>query len=338
MTSTVPVIRWGIIGAGDIAERVMAPAMRAAPHAELVAIMRRDRSAAAAFARRHDVPRVYGSVEDIVADPDIQVIYIATPVGRHLPDTLAAAAQGKHILCEKPMALSSGEGEQMRAACERAGIRFMMCFYQRFNARHRKIKQLLAEGTIGQVTAVRANFSGRSPDVPARWRHDRAQAGGGCYMDNASHCIDLLRFLFGDITAAAAFVDTLAARYAVEDSASSLLRLANGAHAVVTSYWSTGDPDEYRNSLLEIQGTEGTIISTPLHEKFSRGTLTVATQQGETVYELEQSTHYAVLEDFAVTIAEERTPAITASDGIAAMRVVEAVYESGRSGRLVQVA
>ena len=138
----------------------------------------------------------------------------------------------------------------MRAACERAGIRFMMCFYQRFNARHRKIKQLLAEGAIGQVTAVRTNFSGRSPDVPARWRHDPVQAGGGCYMDNASHCIDLLRFLFGDITAAAAFIDTLAARYAVEDSASSLLRLANGAHAVVTSYWSTGDPDEYRNSLL----------------------------------------------------------------------------------------
>ena len=166
MTSTVPVIRWGIIGAGDIADRVMAPAMRAAPHAELVAIMRRDRSAAADFARRHDVPRVYGSVEAIVADPDIQAIYVATPVDHHLPDTLAAAAQGKHILCEKPMALSSREGEQMRAAGERAGIRFMMCFYQRFNARHRKIKQLLAEGVIGPVTAVRANFSGRSPDVP----------------------------------------------------------------------------------------------------------------------------------------------------------------------------
>ena len=120
-------------------------------------------------------------------------------------------------------------------------------------------------------------------------------------------------------------------------TASSLLRLANGAHAVVPSYWSTGDPDEQRNSLLEIQGTEGTIISTPLHEKFSGGTLTVATQQGEQVYEFEQSTHYAVLEDFAVTVAEERTPAITASDGIAAMRVVEAVYEAGRSGRVVQL-
>ena len=110
MTSTVPVIRWGIIGAGDIADRVMAPAMRAAPHAELVAIMRRDRLAAAAFARRHDVPRVYGSVENIVADPDIQAIYVATPVARHLPDTLAAAAQGKHILCEKPMALNFARG------------------------------------------------------------------------------------------------------------------------------------------------------------------------------------------------------------------------------------
>src|SRR5258706_6360086 len=143
------------------------------------------------------------------------------------------------------MALSVGEGERMRLAADRANVRFMTCFYQRFNARHRKIRDLLATQAIGRVTAVRMNFSGRSPDREGAWRQDPAKSGGGCYLDNASHCVDLLRFLFGEIVSVSAFVDTLAAGYPVEDTATSILRLANGAHAVVTSYWSTNDPDDF---------------------------------------------------------------------------------------------
>jgi predicted dehydrogenase len=331
-------IRWGIIGAGDIADRVMAPAMRLAPGHELVAVVRRDRAAAAAFAERHGARRAYDTVEALLRDGDVDAVYVATPVARHCPDTLAAAAHGKHVLCEKPLALSVEEGERMRSACERAAVQLMVCFYQRFNARHRQVRALLAAGAIGQVTAVRLNFSGRVVDRPGAWRQDPAQAGGGCYMDNASHCVDLLRFLFGDVVAVSAFVDTLAARYAVEDTATSLLRLANGAHAVVTSYWSSGDPDEERNSLLEVLGTEGAIISTPLHDKFSRGRLTVATGAGERAYAFEESTHVAVLAEFAAALAERRLPAVTAADGIAAVRIVEAVYRSSHTGRVVHLA
>ncbi|MGN6809251.1 MAG: Gfo/Idh/MocA family protein [Thermomicrobiales bacterium] len=330
-------VRWGIIGAGDIAERVMAPAMRAAPHNTLVAVSRRDRAAAAAFAERHGAQRAYDSVEALLRDPEVDAVYIATPVARHCPDALAAAAHGKHILCEKPLALTIAEGEQMRAACAAAGVQFMTCFYQRFNARHRQIRELLAAGAIGQVTAARWTFSGRSADRPGAWRQDPAQAGGGCYMDNASHCVDLLRFLLGEIIVVSAFVDTLAARYAVEDTATSILRLASGAHAVITSYWSTGDPDDERNSRLEIFGTEGAIISTPLHDKFSRGRLTVATRAGEQEYTYETSTHVALLEEFAAALAEGRPPAITVDDGLAALRTVQAVYESARTGATVRV-
>jgi predicted dehydrogenase len=181
------------------------------------------------------------------------------------------------------------------------------------------------------------NFSGRSPDRTGAWSQDPEQAGGGCYMDNASHCIDLLRYLFGEIVAVGAFADTLAARYPVEDTATSLLRLANGAHAVVTSYWSTDDPDVERNSLLEILGTEGAIVSTPLHDKFSRGRLVVASRAGEQTYRFDESTHVAVLEEFAAALAVGRPPSITAEDGVAALRVVEAAYESSRSGRTVRI-
>ncbi len=338
MTDDRSVLRWGIVGAGDIAHRVMAAAMSAAPDHDLVAVCRRDRKSAEEFAAVHGARRAYDSVEALLHDPEIDAVYVATPVARHRPDTLAAAANGKHVLCEKPMALDVAEGEAMRAACAEVGVQLMICFYQRFSARHQRIKELLAAGTIGRVTAVRMNFSGRSPDRPGAWRQDHGQAGGGCYIDNASHCIDLLRFLFGEIVAANAFVDTLAAHYQVEDTATSILRLASGAHAVVTSYWSSGDPDEQRNSLIEILGTDGAIVSAPLHDKFSRGRLSIATRAGERVETFEASTHVAVLGEFAAALAERRPPAVTAEDGIAALRVVGAVYESARTGRVVQCA
>ena len=108
--SEMPIIRWGIIGAGDIAERVTAPAMTAAAHSQLVAVMRRNRTAAEEFARRHGASRAYDRVEGLLGDPEIDAVYVATPVERHCPDVLAAAASGKHILCEKPLALSVPRG------------------------------------------------------------------------------------------------------------------------------------------------------------------------------------------------------------------------------------
>ena len=328
---------WGIIGPGDIAERVTAPAMAQAPGSRLVAVFRRDRAAGEAFAERHGAARAYDQLDHLLADPEVQAVYVATPVSRHAPDTLAAAAAGKHVLCEKPLALSSAEGIAMRDACAQAGRILMPCFYQRFNARHRKIKELLEAGILGRITLVRMNFSGRFADRPGAWRQDPATAGGGCYMDNASHCVDLLRFFFGGVREVVAFTDTLAAQYKVEDTATSLLRLQGGAHAVVTSCWSTGDPDEHRSSSLEIHGTEGVILASPLHDKQSRGVLRVVTRSGEEQFTAEASTHVALLEEFTQAVSEGRRPAITAEDGIAAMQVVESVYESSRIGRAVAV-
>jgi predicted dehydrogenase len=157
-------------------------------------------------------------------------------------------------------------------------------------------------------------------------------------MDNASHGIDLVRFLLGDIVAVGAFVDTLAAAYQVEDTATSILRLASGAQVVITSYWSTGDPDGERNSTLEILGTEGAIISAPLHDKFSRGRLTIATAAGEEHHTFEESTHVALLEEFAAALAAGRAPAITIDDGLASLRTVRAVYAASDTGTIVRLA
>ena len=330
-------VRWGIIGAGDIAHRVMAPAMRESECSQLVAVMRRSMEGAEEFAHEHGARRAYDDVEELLDDPEVDAVYIATPVDRHCPNTLAAAARGKHILCEKPLALNVSEAEVMLEACRTAGITAMTCYYQRFNARHQKIKQLLKRGDIGQVSAVRWNFSGRSPANPSAWSQDPAQSGGGPYMDLGSHGVDLLRFFFGKIVAVTAFVDTLVEDYAVEDTVSSLLRFADGIQVVATAHWSTGDPDENRNSMIEILGTEGVIRSYPLHDKFSRGHLSVETGEGEKSYHFEESTHIKVLMEFATALAEGREPAITIEDGLEAQRVVAAVYESSRTERVVQI-
>lgn len=333
----IPKVGWGIIGAGDIAHRVMAPAMRECPHSELVAVTRTTLQGAREFARMHGVRRAYDNLEDLLADSEVEAVYVATPVARHLPDTLAAAAAGRHVLCEKPLALNVAEGEEMEEACRRAGITFMTCYYQRFNARHRKMKELLDAGAIGHATSARVNFSGRSLVNPEAWRQDPALGGGGPYMDMGTHAVDLLRFFLGDVLEVAAFTDVLAGDYAVEDTASSLLRMSNGAQAVVTSHWSSGDPDEDRTSMIEILGTEGILRTSPLHEKFSRGNLLLATRQGEESFEFEESTHVQVLSEFASALAEGRDPAITIQDGLAAQRVVESVYASSRSGRAIQL-
>ena len=330
-------VRWGIIGAGDISHRVMAPAMRATECSELAAVMRTTQSGAEEFAREHGSRSAYDNVEALVRDPEVEAVYVSTPVDRHCPDTLAAAAHGKHVLCEKPLALSVAEGEAMRQACRAAGVTFMTCYYQRFSARHSKIKEIIQRGGIGRVTAVRWNFSGRYPSGREIWQHDPARAGGGPFTDLGTHGVDLMRFLVGEIVAVAAFVDTLVESYAVEDTASALLKFANGAQGVATAHWSTGDPDEHRNSYIEILGTDGVILSSPLHDKFSRGRLVVATEDGETSYNFDQSTHALVLEEFAAAVAENREPAITIEDGIRAQQIVEAVYESGRSGRVVEL-
>ena len=335
--SEIPKLGWGIIGAGDIAHRVMAPAMRECPHSELVAVTRTTLQGAMEFARRHGVRRGYDRLEDLLADPEVQAVYVATPVARHLPDTLAAAAAGRHVLCEKPLALNVAEGKEMEAACRRAGITFMTCYYQRFNARHRKMKELLDAGAIGQPTSAGVNFSGRSLVNREAWRQQPALGGGGPYADMGTHAVDLLRFFLGDVSEVVAFTGVLAGDYAVEDTASSLLRMTNGAQAVVTSHWSSGDPDEDRNSMIEILGTEGILQSSPLHEKFSRGSLLWATGQGEERFEFEESTHVQVLTEFAAALAEGRDPAITIQDGIAAQRVVESVYATSRSGRAIQL-
>jgi 1,5-anhydro-D-fructose reductase (1,5-anhydro-D-mannitol-forming) len=341
-SANVQPLRWGIVGASDIADRVMAPAMAAAAAARLVAVASRSRERGSAFGMRHGIApsRVFASAAALSADPEVDVVYVATEVDRHADDVMAVAAAGKDVLVEKPIARSATEGQAMVDACARAGVRLGTCFYQRENARHRRLRELVAAGAIGRVTAVTMSFSGRSPERPGAWRQDPRRSGGGPFIDMGSHCVDLLRFLLEtEVRQVSAFTATLAAGYAAEDTAFALLTLASGIPAVIGSHWSVTDPADSRSSVVQIGGTDGTLVAYPLHDKFSRGTLLIANGGGEDVIPVpEQSTHVALLGAIAAARAAGRPFPVTGEDGVAAQRVVDAVYESGRTGQPVTLA
>ncbi|MFZ1757428.1 MAG: Gfo/Idh/MocA family oxidoreductase [Caldilineaceae bacterium] len=331
-------LNWGVIGAGKIVERQMATAFAQASGQRLVAVMKRDLAQARAFAARHDVPGAYATSAALLADPAVQAVYIATPPHLHAAQTMEAAQAGKHILCEKPLALDTGQARQMIDACRANGVQLAVCYYQRYNSRHQQIRRLLAAGAIGQVMSVRFNFSDFFPPTPGFWHHNRAISGGGVLMDLGVHCVDLLRYLCGNVTEVVALIDTLAADSPVEDTATLLLKLAGGAQAVITSHWSTANFEPAQANGLEICGTLGTIQASPIQAKDSSGSLRLITEAGAQDFSVAPGgirPHVALLEDFAQTIANRTPSAIAGEEGLAGLQVIEAAHRSAETGRRI---
>ena len=316
----------------------MAPAIAASPGHELAAVSRRELDAAQRFAERHGARRAYDSVEALLDDGQVNAVYVATPPHLHARETVLAAEAGKHVLCEKPMAMTTAEAREMIESCRANGVLLTVCHYQRFNARHQRIKRLVEAGAIGQVTAARINFSDRFPPQPGVWHHKPEISGGGPLMDLGIHCIDLLRYLCGPAASVVALVETLVDDSPVEDTATVLMRLASGAQAVVTSHWTTANHEPERTNGLEIWGTEGSIVAAPISAKDSAGTLRVLTAEGMQDYSIEPGgprPHVGLLVAIGEAVAGKVPNPIPGEEGLAGLAVVEAAYESAGSGHSV---
>jgi 1,5-anhydro-D-fructose reductase (1,5-anhydro-D-mannitol-forming) len=328
-------VRWGIIGAGDIARKQMARAIRQARNAELHAVMRRSLAAAEAFAQEFGAAKAYGNVDALLADPDVDAVYVATPVYLHAAQTIAAAKAGKHVLAEKPMALSAAECRRMIDACEASNVTLSVCYYQRSNARHQKTRELVREGAIGRVTMAQARQCFLYAPEPGNWRQDPARGGGGPLMDVGVHCIDTLRFVLGEVEAVAAYAGTLAYDYAVEDTATLLLRFQGGLQAVVSVAFTVLEADVQSLNFLEVCGTGGRIWTSPLQSKDSGGQLRLLTAGGEQTFTFTQSTHVALIEAFGRAVEEGAPNPVPGVEGLRGLEIVEAAYEAARTGRTV---
>lgn len=249
-------INWGIIGCGDVCERKSGPALQNAPNSKLVCVMRRDANKAADYAKRHGVPRWTNDVDGLIADPEVNAVYIATPVGSHLEHALRVAAAGKPCLVEKPMARNHAECVQMIEAFEEASAKLFVAYYRRRLPWFVHAKEVIESGKIGCITSVRLQMTStgqRETAAKNPWRLDAAEAGGGLFMDLASHTLDLMDFLLGPIEQVHGIAVNRASETAVEDNVAMCFRFASGV--VGTGAWDFAAAKG--TDVIEINGVDG---------------------------------------------------------------------------------
>ncbi len=227
------VITWGVIGAGDVCEVKSVPAMYKIKGSYVKSVMRRNIEKAADYAKRHSIPYYFNNVGDILNDPEIDIIYIATPPSSHKEIALKAAAAGKPVYVEKPMAATYADCLIMNEAFHKAGLPLYIAYYRRTLPNFLKIKKLIEEGAIGELRTV--NIIMNKEAVPDNirtgefnWRVIPEIAGGGYFYDLASHQLDFLDFLFGPVADAKGIASNQAGLYAAEDVVVASLRFENG--------------------------------------------------------------------------------------------------------------
>jgi 1,5-anhydro-D-fructose reductase (1,5-anhydro-D-mannitol-forming) len=252
-------IRWGIIGCGNVTEVKSGPALQKAASSSLVAVMRRNGERARDYAQRHGVPRWYDDADLLIHDPGVDVVYIATTPGSHLEYALKVCAAGKPAYVEKPMARNHAECRQMIAAFQQAGLPLFVAYYRRGLPRFLKVRELIEAGRIGRVTAVSCRYSSpshqRTDPQNLPWRFVAEQSGGGLFLDLGSHTLDILDFILGPLEDVAGTAVNLAGVYEVEDGVAMQFRTAQGA--LGTGTWNFASA--VREDIIEITGTDGRI-------------------------------------------------------------------------------
>ena len=253
-------IKWGVIGCGGIADRRTLPGMMLSDKAELLAVMDANGDAAKACKEKYGAKYAFTKYEDVLSVPEIEAVYIASPVFFHKEQAIAAAKAKKHILLEKPVALSVSDAEEIKKACEENGVKISIGFLMRFHGYHQKIKEIIAEGKIGEIVSMRGQFTCRYPDIIGAWRQKKATSGGGALVDMGIHVIDLIHYITGlKATRVAAFNQTQTFNYEVDDSSNVIMKMDNGSVAYVDSNFNI--PDAASVAKLEIYGTKGSIVA-----------------------------------------------------------------------------
>src|SRR3984957_7373384 len=195
-------IRWGIIGCGDVTEVKSGPAFQKVHGSQLIAVMRRDATKAADYARRHGVPQWYDDADRLIADPRVDAVYIATPPGAHEMYAMKVAAARKPCYVEKPIARNSAEAQRMVQAFAAAKVPLFVAYYRRCLPRFVKAKEIILSGQLGSLRSIEYRYADgqmSKVDSPVPWRLQAEQAGAGLFLDLASHALDLLDWFFGPL-------------------------------------------------------------------------------------------------------------------------------------------
>lgn len=319
-------IRWGLIGCGDIAAKRVAAALRDSPGSALVAVARARPELAAEFARQHGARRWHADWRDVLRDAEVSAVYLATPVRLHAAQAVAAAEAGKHVLCEKPMAMDVAECERMIAAARSHGVRLGVAYYRHHYPLVARLRALLESGEIGRPVLAQVEVFepfDASVGQPRSWLLDRKQAGGGPMMDFGCHRIELLLDLLGPLKVVRGFPTNVRFHDRdVEDTCVARMGFRSGAEAVLTVTHAAAE----RRDTFAIYGSEGSAHVPVLNDGLVR--IVTASGAREERHSPHPNLHQPLVEDFVAAVRERREPAVTGQVGLEVTRVLDTIYGS----------
>jgi predicted dehydrogenase len=316
-------IKWGLIGCGDISKKRVAPGLRDSKNSLLVSINRSDYSKAMSFAKEFGAKKWIKNWKDLITDSDINAVYIATPVYLHAEQTIAAAEAGKHILCEKTMAMNKQEADKMIDACKSNNVKLGIAYYRNLYPAVNRIKEIIKSVEIGKIVHIQSNnFENFNclPDEPRYWLLEKAKSGGGPMMDMGCHRIEVFTNIAGSIKEVNSFNDNIVFKREVEDSSITHFKFENGATGIITSSHAAKEPKD----TLDIYGSQGSIHVPVLNE----GTITIVSSKGTRTekYPNQVNVHQPLIEDFIQAVLEGREPAVTGETGREITKILDRIY------------
>lgn len=301
--SNAKTIRWGIIGCGNVTELKSGPGFQKAPHSSLVAVMRRDGDKARDYAQRHGVPKWYDDAAKLIADPEVDAVYVATPPSTHKQYALMSIAAGKPVYVEKPMAMDHAECEAIIRAGREAKVPVFVAYYRRMLPRFHKVRELLFEAKVIGTPRI-VNTVLYEPHHPRY--HDRNNlpwhvvpeiSGGGVFMDIGCHTLDILDWLFGPIVSVSGHASNQLQAYPPEDTVSMSFAFGNGM--LGTGLWNF---DSFKHhDCIEVVGDRGCIR----FATFGDGAIRVESAEGTREFHVENPRH--IQQPLIETIVAELT-------------------------------
>lgn len=316
---------WGLIGCGDIARKRVAPALRDLESCDFVAVSRERAELAESFAREFGARKHYAAWQDLLNDTEVQAVYIATPVDLHAEQTVRAAEAGKHVLCEKPMAMNVAECNRMIAAARACNIKLGIAYYRHFYPSIQRARQIIQSGEIGVPVLAQINAFesfNPAPDHPRSWLLRKNRSGGGPMFDFGCHRIEVLTNLLGCITQVKGLTANVVFDREVEDTATALFQFENGGCAVLSVTHAVSEPQD----TLDVFGSLGSVHIPILNE----GVMRVINSEGarNEIHAPEKNLHAPVIADFVEAVVNNREPAVNAEMGRMVGMVEEMIYAS----------
>jgi len=321
------ILRWGTLSTANIGRWAVNPAIQASSNGRLMAVASRDEATARAFAGEHGIPVHHGSYEALIADPDIDALYIPLPNSMHREWSIRAAEAGKHVLCEKPLALTQSECADMEAAARANGVKLMEAFMYRFHPRTQRVRDLISEGVIGDLRTIRSAFTFRLTK-PGNIRMD-ATLGGGALMDVGCYCVNVSRTMVGaepvEVQATANWAPT-----GVDAELAGTLRFEDGVIAQFDCALTME-----RREFYEVAGTDGHLT---VPDSYLPGTddVVISEHHGRAepvAHPIPGDDEYRLMvEHFADCALHDRPVRYPPAEAGLNMRVIEALYRSAREG------